>query len=99
MIKTTLFLAIAATFMIGTSMSFVVSDFEAEAAKDEVKPIVNSLGNISNQLQKLDAKLTSTVAGIPVSLTTEQGFALQFPLDEIAATAASIRQTAIDARP
>ena len=97
--KTTLILAVAAAFMIGTSMSFVVSDFEAEAAKDEVKPIVNSLGNISNQLQKLDAKLTSTVAGIPGFLTIEQRGALAFELDEIVATAVSIRQTAQDARP
>jgi len=38
MTKTIMILAIAAAFMVGTTMSFVVSDFEAEAKPKDPKP-------------------------------------------------------------
>ena len=63
--KTTV-LAIAVAFMVGTTMSFVVSDFEAEAKKGEnqgigTSPIFEDLNAIRTQLDAIQA--TQTIDG------------------------------------
>ncbi len=74
MIKTILILTIAAAFMVGTSMSLVLSDYEAEAKPKKTKPIqpilvpinstLNQLESYQEQLAVIDFKLAGTVDGI-----------------------------------
>ena len=112
MIKTTLFLAIAAAFMIGTAMSFVVSDFEAEAAPKKPKPIppidpilkpINAtlaqLEAYHGQLVVINFNMVATTDGIGTSpLTLDEAAALLDALAQIELEAEDISILAIDAR-
>jgi len=73
MTKTILILAIAAAFMVGTSMSFVVSDFEAEAKNDKNNP-----GQPFQAILDAIAALQLSVDGIDTS-----GLATQSSVDDI----------------
>ncbi len=111
MTKTTLFLAIAATFMIGTSMSFVVSDFEAEAAPKKPKPIppidpilkpinmtLNQLESYHEQLVVINFNMVATTDGIGTSpLTLDEAVDLLDVLGQIELEAEDISILAIAA--
>jgi len=73
MTKTILILAIAAAFMVGTSISFVVSDFEAEAKNDKNNP-----GQPFQAILDAIAALQLSVDGIDTS-----GLATQSSVDDI----------------
>ena len=60
MTKTILILAIAAAFLVGTSMSFVVSDFEAEA-KEPKEPKINPVAEAIDRLTEV--MLNTATAG------------------------------------
>jgi len=54
MTKTIVILAIVAAFMVGTSMSFVVPNFEAEAKNEKEKPGLGTSPGLEEVLAKLD---------------------------------------------
>ena len=47
MTKTIVILAIATAFLVGTSMSFVVSDFEAEAKEPKINPVAEAIDRLT----------------------------------------------------
>jgi len=81
MTKTILILAIAAAFMVGTSISFVVSDFEAEAKNDKNNP-----GQPFQAILDAIAALQLSVDGIDTS-----GLATQSSVDDIETDLAALQ--------
>jgi len=49
--KTILILALVTTFMIGTSISFVVSNYEAEAIPEKIDPVADAIDRLTAVIQ------------------------------------------------
>ncbi len=112
MIKTILILAIAAAFMVGTSMSLVLSDYEAEAKPKKPKPpfhgpilkpinaTLNQLGSYEEQLALIHFKFVETADGIGTSpgYTDAEIAKLFDELEGIEFEAESIRDLAEDTK-
>ncbi len=105
MTKTILILAIVAAFMVGTLISPVLSDYEAEAKPKKPKPLppndepisatLNQLESYENQLAVINFKMVATVDGIGTSpLTVDEAADLLDALEQIELEAEDIRDLA-----
>ena len=108
MTKTILILAIVAAFMVGTAISPVLSDYEAEAKPKKPKPLppilkpinatLNQLESYENQLAVINFKMVATVDGIGTSpLTVDEAADLLDAIEQIEFAAEEISDLAIEA--